>query len=157
MAVRTARPITLARSIAGAGLIAAALAAHGASAQSMNANSASFNAGFGRASGEENRPVNVQTTDATGNTTLVNGLIQPVAGSLFSEVTGAVGGGATAGAGSSAGGAGDNFSGAGSGSSASAIGNSLNVIVQGDNNTVIVNATQNNTGAVTATSSSNGK
>jgi holdfast attachment protein HfaA len=149
------RPI--ASLIAVAGLIAGVLAAQAASAQSMNANSASFNAGFGRFAGEENRPVNIQTTDSTGNTTLVNGLIQPTAGSLFSEVSGATGGGATAGAGSSAGGAGDNFSGAGGGSSASAIGNSLNVIVQGDNNTVIVNATQNNTGAVTATSSSNGK
>ena len=56
------------------------------------------------------------------------------------------------------GGAGDSFSGAGGGSSsASAIGNSLNVIVQGDNNTVIVNATQTNTGAVTATTTTSAK
>jgi holdfast attachment protein HfaA len=140
--------------------LSAAFAVHGASAQTMSANSASFNAGFGRTAGEENRPVNVALTDGSGNTTLSNGLIQPVAGSLFAEVPGAVGspvptanttttGGAS--------GAGDSFSGAGGGGSVSAIGNSLNVIVQGDNNTVIVNATQINNGAVTATSTTSGK
>jgi holdfast attachment protein HfaA len=118
----------------------------------MNANAASFNAGFGRIAGDENRPVNVSLTDANGNTTLTNGLIQAPAGSLFGEVRGAVGASATA-----SGGAGDSFTGAGTGSSASAIGNSLNVVVQGDNNTVIVNATQTNTGAVTATTTNSGK
>ncbi len=142
--------------------LSAAFASQGAVAQTMSANSASFNAGFGRTAGEENRPVNVALTDGSGNTTLSNGLIQPAAGSIFAEVPGAVGspvstsntktmGGAS--------GAGDSFSGAGGGGggSVSAIGNSLNVIVQGDNNTVIVNATQINNGAVTATSTTSGK
>jgi holdfast attachment protein HfaA len=158
MVTSNARSGALARRLACVGLLAAA--AHGASAQTLNTNSAAFNAGFGRFPGEENRPVNVQLTDGTGNTTLVNGLIQPAPGSLFAEVPAEVGGGFFVGGGSGfggAGGAGDHFSGAGGGASASAIGNSLNVIVQGDNNTVIVNATQNNTGAVTATTSSNGK
>jgi holdfast attachment protein HfaA len=131
---------------------------HGATAQTMSANSAAFNAGFGRTSGEENRPVNVQLTDGNGNTTLVNGLLQAnSAGSIFNEVNGAVGGGAMASGGVSTGGAGDSFTGAGGASSASAIGNSLNVIVQGDNNTVIVNANQTNNGAVTATTTTSGK
>jgi holdfast attachment protein HfaA len=137
----------------------AAAFAQGAAAQTMNANSASFNAGFGRSPGEENRPVNVALTDGNGNTTLVNGLIQAAAGSLFAEVPGVVGSPAPSGTstnmgGGSMSGAGDSFSGAGGGSgSATAIGNSLNVIVQGNNNTVIVNSTQTNNGAVTATTS----
>jgi holdfast attachment protein HfaA len=138
--------------------VSAAAFAQGAMAQTMNANSASFNAGFGRSPGEENRPVNVALTDGNGNTTLINGLIQPTAGSLFAEVPGVVGSPAPSGTSSSMGGgsmsgAGDSFSGAGGSGSATAIGNSLNVIVQGDNNTVIVNATQTNNGAVTATTS----
>lgn len=151
--------------LARAGFLAAAatatlLGAQHAAAQTMSANSASFNAGFGRTPGEENRPVNVQLTDGGGNSTLVNGLLTSnSAGSIFSEVNGAIGGGAAAnGGGVSMGGAGDSFSGAGGGSSsASAIGNSLNVVVQGDNNTVIVNATQTNNGAVTATTTTSGK
>jgi holdfast attachment protein HfaA len=154
MARQTAWAHRLGAGLACAGLLAAA---SGAAAQTMNANSASFNAGFGRTAGEENRPVNVALTDANGNTTLVNGLIQPVAGSIFAEVPGAVGSPVTANSAASASGATDSFSGVGGGSSVSAIGNSLNVVVQGDNNTVIVNSTQNNTGAVTATSTTNGK
>lgn len=154
MADQTLCASRLARGLAGAGLAAAIALAHGAAAQTMNANSASFNAGFGRTAGEENRPVDVSLTDANGNTTLVNGLLQAPTGSLFGEVRAAVGTPATT---SSGGGAGDSFSGAGTGSSASAIGNSLNVVVQGDNNTVIVNSTQTNNGAVTATTSNSGK
>jgi len=145
----------LAGGLAGAGFAAAIAMAHGAAAQTMNANSASFNAGFGRTAGEENRPVDVSLTDANGNTTLTNGLLTAPAGSIFGEVRGAVGTGPTPA--NASGGAGDSFTGAGTGSSASAIGNSLNVVVQGDNNTVIVNATQTNTGAVTATTTNSGK
>ena len=136
-----------------ASLIAALTLCGPAAAQTLNANSAAFNAGFGRTAGEENRPVNVQLTDANGNVTLVNGLIQSnAAGSIFGEVKGAVGGGF-----SGVGGALDTATGTASGSAASAIGNNLNVVVQGDNNTVIVTATQTNNGAVTATSTTNGK
>ena len=157
MATKTTRALRLVGAFACAA--GAAGLAQGAAAQTMNTNSAAFNAGFGRSPGEENRPVNVALTDANGNTTLTNGLIQPAAGSLFAEVTGAVGSAAPTGGtsttmgGGSMSGAGDAFSGAGGSGSATAIGNSLNVIVQGDNNTVIVNATQTNNGAVTATTS----
>ena len=153
MASQTFSVSRLAGGLAGAGFVAAVALAQGAAAQTMNANSASFNAGFGRTAGEENGPVNVSLTDANGNTTLVNGLLQAPAGSIFGEVRNAVGTAPT----TTSGGAGDSFTGAGSGSSASAIGNSLNVVVQGDNNTVIVNATQTNTGAVTATTTTSGK
>jgi holdfast attachment protein HfaA len=130
--------------------VAAGLAfASAATAQTMNANSASFNAGFGRSPGEENRPVDVQMTDANGNMTMINGVAQAASGSIFNEVRGVVAASATASIGT--GGAGESFSGAGNSSSASVIGNNLNVVVQGNNNTVIVNSTQTNTGALSAT------
>ena len=64
----------------------------------------------------------------------------------------------SAGAVASASGAVDTFSGAGGGgASASAIGNNLSVVTEGNNNTVIVNSVQSNTGNVTATTNVNGK
>lgn len=105
-------------------------------AQSMASNAASFNAGYGRTSGSENRPVDVSTRDANGNRVIVDGLILTGEDqSSFSSTSGAVD--AFAGVGSSSGGA-------------SAIGNNLVVVTQGSYNTVIVNSKQTNTGAVTA-------
>ena len=129
-------------------LIAGLLMFAGASqAQTINTNSASFNAGFGRTPGQENSPVNVQMTDVNGNLVVVNGQIASAAsGSIF----------ASAGAVASASGAVDSFSGAG-GATASAIGNNLSVVTNGNNNTVIVNSVQSNTGDVTATTNVNGK
>jgi len=77
---------------------------------------------------------------------VINGLFQASSTSLF------------AGASARLSGVGDSFSGAGGvGGSASAIGNSLNVVVQGSDNTVIVQSQQTNTGNITATTSTNGK
>ena len=120
----------LSRVLLVAGGAAAAVAiAGGAQAQTMNANSASFNAGYGRVPGQENQPVDVSMRDANGNLVVVDGQIQAgAAGSVF------------AGAG-----------GVSSSGSATAIGNNLNVVVNGDYNTVIVDSTQTNTGDVTAT------
>lgn len=134
-------------SIASATLIGAVVASGAAQAQSMSTNSASFNAGYGRTAGQENQPVNVETTDANGNFVVVNGLIQASGtSSLF------------AGASARLSGAADSFSGAGDiGGSASAIGNNLNVVVDGNDNTVIVTSQQNNSGNVSATTSTNGK
>lgn len=127
-----------------ASLLALAGAAH---SQTMNANSAAYNAGYGRTADEENQPVNVQLTDANGNLTVVNGLVENSAsGSVFNQSSGQ--------ASASVSGAGDTFTGAGG--TASAVGNSLDVVVQGSNNTVIVNSAQTNTGAVTATTSLGG-
>jgi len=117
-----------------------------AQAQMMTTNSASFNAGYGRYSGQENQPVNVETTDPNNNTVLINGLFQASSNSIF--------------AGSSArlSGAADSFSGAGGvGGSSTAIGNSLNVVVNGSYNTVIVQSQQTNNGDVTATTTTYGK
>jgi holdfast attachment protein HfaA len=115
-----------------------------ANAQSMTTNSASYNAGYGRSTDEENQPVDVQMRDANGNLVVVDGVIQ--AGddqSVFAQA------GATAGAG-------DTVSGAGAQGSASAIANNLVVVTEGDNNTVIVNSIQKNSGAVTATTTLSG-
>jgi holdfast attachment protein HfaA len=112
----------------------------------MSTNSASFNAGYGRYSGQENQPVNVDLTDANGNLVVVNGMFQAAGSSMFASSSARLSGAA------------DAFSGAGSTSgSASAIGNSLNVVVEGSDNTVIVQSQQTNTGNVSATTSTNGK
>jgi holdfast attachment protein HfaA len=114
-----------------------------AQAQTMNANSAAYNAGYGRVPDQENQPVNVSIRDANGNLTIVDGVIE--AGqdsSVFAS------GGAS--------GTGDVVAGVGTQSNASAIANNLVVVTQGDNNTVIVNSTQTNSGNVTASSSVTG-
>jgi holdfast attachment protein HfaA len=123
---------------------AACLAFAGAAvAQSMNANSAGYNAGYGRSADQENQPVDVTMRDANGNLVITDGIIQPGQDqSIFAN------GGST--------GVLDTVAGAGGGSAATAIGNSLNVVVQGSNNTVIVNSVQTNKGAVTATTSLSG-
>ena len=46
-----------------------------ADAQSMNTNSASFNAGYGRIAGQENRVVDYSTRDANGNRIIVDGVM----------------------------------------------------------------------------------
>jgi holdfast attachment protein HfaA len=120
---------------------ACACAAGQTHAQSMSSNAAEFNAGYGRIAGQENRPIDVSMRDANGNLVIVDGLM--LSGedqSSFSRVTGAA----------------DAYAGVGTvGGSASAIGNNLVVVTQGSNNTVIVNSTQTNNGAVSANSNLN--
>jgi holdfast attachment protein HfaA len=114
-----------------------------ANAQTMGANSASYNAGYGRASDEENQPVDVSMRDANGNLVVVDGVIQ--AGqdqSVFSNF--------------GTGGAFDTVSGVSTSTSATTVSTSLSVVTQGHNNTVTVNSTQTNTGNVSASSSLSG-
>lgn len=109
-----------------------------AAAQAMGTNSSSFNAGYGRSPGDENRPVDFSMRDSSGNLTIIDGVMNTgpdqstLAGSSIAD-----GGG---------------FSGVGGTytSGASAIGNSLNVVTNGNYNTVIVNSVQTNNGTVTA-------
>ncbi len=106
-----------------------------ASAQTMATNSASYNAGFGRSPDDENKAFDPNTRDANGNRVIINGQIMNGSNqSAFSF------------------GAASAFAGAGAGG-ATAIGNSLSVITQGDNNVVIVDSVQNNSGDVVATES----
>ena len=119
----------------------AGLAAGAASAQSTGSSGAAqFQAGYGGARYTTAQPVTGSTRDANGNRLIVDGLIQAGA-SAYSSASGGVGA---------------SFSGAGGISGASAIGNSLNVVVQGNHNTVIVNSTQTNNGNVTAGTTLNG-
>ncbi|MGC1301582.1 MAG: holdfast anchoring protein HfaA [Caulobacteraceae bacterium] len=133
--------LVLAGSI-GAGTLALSSAAL---AQSASSTLSAFKAGYGGTglSGFE-QPVNVNTRDANGNLVITDGVIQAGAdNSVFSHL--------------SVGGASDTFSGAGAMGSATAIGNNLSVNVSGNNNTVVVNATQTNTGNISATTTLNGK
>ncbi len=85
---------------------------------------------YGLGYGDENRPYTASTRDANGNRVIVNGRF--VYQSSYSATSG-VGGYSLTGQ------WGANFS-------ASAIGNSLNVVTNGNNNTVIVDSTQINNG-----------
>jgi holdfast attachment protein HfaA len=112
-------------------------------AQSMTANSATYNAGYGRTTDQENQPVDASMRDANGNLVVVDGVIQ--AGqdqSVFSNA--------------GASGAFDTVAGVGGAGAATAFGNNLVVVTEGDNNTVIVNSVQNNSGNVTASTSLTG-
>jgi holdfast attachment protein HfaA len=131
--------------IAGAGFILLALpaVAHAQSAGSGSA--ATYQAGYGGARYATASAQTGSTRDANGNRLIVDGVIQSGA-SAYSSATGGV---STTYAG--AGGSGGTTVGG-----STAIGNNLNVVVQGNHNTVIVNSTQVNNGAVTAGTSLNG-
>lgn len=143
------RPIwpALAGALALAGATGAATLA---GAQSIYSNSASYNTGYGRAPGQENRAVeNFGLRDSDGNLVIIDGVIQNDVSSYSASSSSA-----SASASASAGGS---FSGGvGGQSSATAIGNNLTVITQGDFNTVIIDSTQINNGDVTASAATHG-
>lgn len=136
--VRRSRTTSV-RLLGAAALLLTTAAAGEAAAQAMGTNSASFNAGWGRTPGDENRAVSAGTRDANGNRVIINGVIQGGSDQSFF----------------SSGGASSAFAGAGAGGS-TAIGNSLSVITQGNNNVVIVDSTQINNGDVSASGGSTG-
>ena len=108
-----------------------------------SAGAAQFQSGYGGARSATTSAQTGSTRDQNGNRLIVNGLIQSGA-SAYSRNSGGVS--------SSYGGAGSGYAIGGS----TAIGNSLNVVVQGNWNTVIVNSTQTNNGDVTAGTALNG-
>jgi holdfast attachment protein HfaA len=120
--------------------IAAVAVPEVAAAQSAGSSSlGTYQAGYGGSRYATARPQSGSTRDADGNRLIVNGVIQSGASS-YSSATGGVS---------------SSFSGAGAGSGttiggSTAIGNNLNVVVQGDHNTVIVNSSQVNNGAINA-------
>jgi holdfast attachment protein HfaA len=127
---------------------AATLLALPAVAQAQSAGGSStapFQAGYGAARYTTARPQTGSTRDQNGNRLIVNGLIQTGA-SAYSQTSGGVsswGNWANGNGGTTIGGA-------------TAIGNNLNVVVQGNWNTVIVNSTQTNTGDINAGTALNG-
>jgi holdfast attachment protein HfaA len=109
-----------------------------AGAQTMNANSAAYNAGYGRAADEENQPVNVSLRDANGNVTAVDGVIQVGEDqSVFSNF--------------GVGGAADTVSGVSTSTDASVASSIQVVVTQSDHP-----SDQSNTGNVSAASTLNG-
>mgnify|MGYP007009436920 CR=1 FL=1 len=121
-----------------------------AQAQSSGSSGAGqFQAGYGGSRYTTARAQSGSTRDANGNRLIVDGLIQSGASSYSAQ----------------SGGVSSSFGGSGYGSNgrggttiggSTAIGNNLNVVVQGNHNTVIVNSRQVNTGNVTAGTSLNG-
>jgi holdfast attachment protein HfaA len=109
-----------------------------------------YQAGYGGSRYTTSQAQTGSTRDANGNRLIVNGLIQSGA-NAYSEQSGGVAS-SYAGAGGANGGA---NGGAAIGGS-TAIGNNLNVVVQGNHNTVIVNSRQTNTGNVIAGTDLNG-
>ncbi len=116
----------------------------GTAAAAASANPSEWNRPYGDTHGTENRPYHGMR-DPNNNRVVVNGLIQTGVGVSASA-------GATASA--TAGGVGNGQGGLNA-SSATAIGNQLNVIVNGRNNTVVVNSQQTNNGDVSANSGAN--
>ncbi len=110
-----------------------ALSASGAAAQHMSSNSSAMNAGYGRTAGQDNRFVEGAVRSADGNRLIVDGVIQTGEDNLSYSRQGVL----------------HNGRGAGYGQ-ATAIGNSLNVVVQGNRNTVVVNSRQINNGDIIA-------
>ena len=104
-----------------------------------------YQAGYGASRYTTARPQTGSTRDENGNRLIVNGIIQAGA-SAYSSASGGVSSSF-----SGAGGAGGTAIGG-----STAIGNNLNVVVQGNHNTVIVNSSQVNNGDVTAGTNLNG-
>jgi holdfast attachment protein HfaA len=137
-----AEPELVRRAASAAAALAFACLAGGAAAQTMNANPSSYNGGYGRANGSQNRGVDFGTRDQNGNRVIVDGLIQMgVDQSTISRSD-------------------STFfpdSGVGTQTGANtAIGNNLVVITQGNFNTVIVNSHQVNNGNISAGTTLNG-
>lgn len=105
-----------------------------------------FQQGYGAARSATSTATTGSTRDANGNRLIVNGIIQSGASSYSSQ---------TGGVSSAYSGAGSSGNGTTIGGS-TAVGNQLNVVVQGNRNTVIVNSTQTNSGNVTAGTTLNG-
>lgn len=132
---------------AGVCLTAMALAGMAQAQTSGSTGLAQFQSGYGGSRYTTAQSQTGSTRDANGNRLIVDGVIQAGASSYSSRTSGVSssysGSGSTTGAGTNIGGA-------------TAIGNSLNVVVQGNRNTVIVNSRQTNNGNITAGTVLNG-
>ena len=136
--------MTVRKKAAAAIMIAVVVLPVAAMAQSAGSSGmGTYTAGYGGSRYTTAQPQSGSTRDASGNRLIVNGIIQTGA-SAYSSTSGGVGSsGYASGNGQTIGGS-------------TAIGNSLNVVVQGNHNTVIVNSSQVNNGNVTAGTDLNG-
>lgn len=142
--------LTKTKAVAAVAVSAAAiLLATGAEAQTAGSTSmGQFQAGYGGSRYTTSQAQTGSTRDVNGNRLIVDGIIQAGASSYHSQSSGA----STSyyGSGSNSNGSGTTIGGA------TAIGNQLNVVVQGNRNTVIVNSRQTNNGNITAGTVLNG-
>jgi len=119
-----------------------------ASAQSTgSAGAAQFQAGYGASRYTTAQASRGTTRDANGNRLVVDGLIQQNGSAYSRSDSNASSSIFNGGVGSSGG---TNIGGS------TAIGNNLNVVVQGNRNTVVVNSNQTNTGDINAGTTLNG-
>ena len=133
--------MSLTKAAAATGLLGLTLIASPVLSQSMNTASASYSTGYGMTRNQMQHAIDPSTRDANGNRVLLDGsMLTGNDNSVFSY--------------SKTLGAGDTYSGAGALGGATAIGNNLQVIVNGNHNTVIVHSNQVNNGNVTATNGS---
>ncbi len=109
-----------------------------ASADPWATSSSDFARGFGMDGDSFSAPIQVGTRDANGNRLIINGQIM-----TDTTLTGGIADGFSGGVASAS---------ASSSSSSQAIGNQLNVVTQGNWNTVIIDSTQINNGDVSAVS-----
>ncbi len=121
-------------------------------AAAQHTNPSDWSRPYGQAPGQETRPY--AGTRSAGNRVVINGIIQTGVGvsaqaNAMASATASVNG--MGGVGGSNGGAYGPFASAG----AFAVGNQLNVVVNGNYNTVVINSNQTNTGNVTANANAN--
>ncbi|WP_427791591.1 holdfast anchoring protein HfaA [Brevundimonas diminuta] len=144
MSSHSLTPMTAAAIVA----VLSALSAGSAVAQSTgSAGAGQFQAGYGGSRYTTAQASRGTTRDANGNRLVVDGIIQQN-GSAYSRSDSSsssshFNGGVGSGAGTSIGGS-------------TAIGNNLNVVVQGNRNTVVVNSNQTNNGDIHAGTTLNG-
>lgn len=120
-------------------------------AQAQNAGD--FQRPWGTDNTQNNQPYRAGTRDSNGNRVVLNGVLQTGVG-VQAQMAGVGGVGNAPTQSTNQGSGSTGMSATGSNSSALAVGNQLNVIVNGNYNTVIVNSTQTNNGDVNATANS---
>jgi len=117
--------------------------AGGAQAQSMNANSGSYNAGYNRTADQENQAVNTSMRDANGNLVIVDGIIQAGDDQSVLSHSGATG-------------AFDVVGGVGALGSSSAIGDNITVVSPSSGDTTSTSSSQDNSSNISTSGSLNG-
>ena len=133
-------------------ILAAATIFFTSAAPAFAQNAADFQRPWGTDSAQNNQPYRAGTRDANGNRVVLNGVLQTGVG-VQAQMAG-VGGVGNAPTQSNNGTGQTGMSATGTNSSALAVGNQLNVVVNGNYNTVIVNSTQTNNGNVNASANS---
>src|SRR5690349_17500557 len=95
---RRVKPVSIRIATIAGAIAATAVLAGGAQAQSISGGgSASFNGGYGRLNGQENRPVDFSIRGDDGNLVAVGGILQPSGAGSVSQTSGSASASASAG------------------------------------------------------------